>query len=502
MTTSSTVRLGLVVLAAWAGCMRDPDASKLVCQTNDQCPAGYGCTTAHKCTAGQGPADASSGVSVDQHTADTSNLAMDGPTIDTSSNLGDTPIAPDNSEDATVSATDVAVDFNSGTGGSIERGDGSLADAASVDAADAPLPGNAGAGGAGGITATGGAVGSGGVISTGGVSAGGVTTTGGTAAAGTTVTGGIVGTGGTGTGGTTGSGGSSAACQENSTKCSGNGVQSCTNGQWAVAVACGPHQTCSGSIGSAKCTCQGDPVCNVSGSACANSALLATCSQDADGCLYQASSMACSNGACAGSPGSASCCTNQCTLGSTQCLSSTTIQACAMGSSGCTIKSTSNCSTSLVCERYGNASCLDPEWAEWPIPNTQADVTAGAPNLQSYTNNGDNTISDNVTQLMWQQTVPTATYTWANALAYCPTLSVGSHSDWRLPSLIELMSIVDFGVRSPSINSTYFPSTPTGFFWSSTPSVTTSAAWGIVFDAGGSGGLDVSTSSGRVRCVR
>jgi hypothetical protein len=54
------------------------------------------------------------------------------------------------------------------------------------------------------------------------------------------------------------------------------------------------------------------------------------------------------------------------------------------------------------------------------MPNSQVDVTAGAPNLESYTDNGDGTVTDNVTGLMWQQAVPATTYTWANAVAYCP----------------------------------------------------------------------------------
>jgi len=101
-----------------------------------------------------------------------------------------------------------------------------------------------------------------------------------------------------------------------------------------------------------------------------------------------------------------------------------------------------------VCERYPPAACLDPTWAEWPMPSDQVDVTAGAPNLESYTDNGDGTVTDNVTGLMWQQVVSTTTYNWAQALAYCPKLTLAGHSDWRLPSRIELVSIVDLGVTS------------------------------------------------------
>jgi hypothetical protein len=158
----------------------------------------------------------------------------------------------------------------------------------------------------------------------------------------------------------------------------------------------------------------------------------------------------------------------------------------------------------LVCERYPPAVCADPNWAEWPVPNGQVDVTAGAPNLESYTDNGDGTVTDNVTWLMWQQAVPTRTYTWAQALAYCPTLTLAGHSDWRLPSVIELSSIVDQGQSYPSINSTYFPSTPSDYFWTASASPlagSPSYAWLVDFGHGYARAIGVSLMS-LVRCVR
>ena len=127
-------------------------------------------------------------------------------------------------------------------------------------------------------------------------------------------------------------------------------------------------------------------------------------------------------------------------------------------------------------------------WPEWPMPNSQVDVAAGAPNLQSYSDNGDGTVTDNVTGLMWQQAVqlrdqahPGTGYTRADAVAYCATLTLAGYSDWRLPSRIELVSIVDTGQGPPSIDRTYFPSTPADWFWSSSSVPVAGGAWQVDF---------------------
>jgi hypothetical protein len=164
------------------------------------------------------------------------------------------------------------------------------------------------------------------------------------------------------------------------------------------------------------------------------------------------------------------------------------------------------CPAGLVCERNPPAVCDDPNWAEWPVPNSQVDVTAGAPNLESYTDNGDGTVTDNVTGLMWQQVVAATKYAWADAVAYCPTLTLAGHSDWRLPSVIELLSIVDLGQSdSPlvhTINPTYFPSTPSDDFWSaSLLAGSSSNAWHVSFDDGSTNNDHVYYTND-VRCVR
>jgi hypothetical protein len=371
-------------------------------------------------------------------------------------------------------------------------------------AADVPYFGTGGKGGLGGVLGTGGTFGSGGAPGTGGaVGGGGGTGTGGSLGAGGVVgTGGAIGRGGTdGTGGARGTGGATAACSEGTTQClaDATGVRTCTSGQWGPAVACGPRQICTLPAGTAKCTCKADPVCASVGGTCSSPSVLASCAQDAQACFYQSSATTCTNGACSGPAGAASCCTNACAAGGGQCLSSTSLQTCAVGANGCTVATTQTCTCAGPA---GSAACVGSTWAEWPMPNSQVDVSAGAPNLASYTDNGNGTVTDNVTGLMWQQVVAPGTYTWAQAKAYCPTLTLAGKSDWRLPTRIELVSLVDFGQSNPAINTTYFPSTSSDWFWSSSPLAgSSSSAWIVYFYRGLTVDGDVSNAI-LVRCVR
>lgn len=83
-------------------------------------------------------------------------------------------------------------------------------------------------------------------------------------------------------------------------------------------------------------------------------------------------------------------------------------------------------------------------------------------NQPSYTNNGDGTITDNVTGLMWEQDMGTK-ISYDAAFTKAQNSTLGEHSDWRVPTLKELYSLIDFTERvmgetsiAMFINTNYF----------------------------------------------
>ena len=115
------------------------------------------------------------------------------------------------------------------------------------------------------------------------------------------------------------------------------------------------------------------------------------------------------------------------------------------------------------------------------LPNT-------TPNSR-YVNNGKGIVTDRWTGLMWQRcaagitgadcTGGTATeLSWQDALAYANNSTISGHSDWRLPNIKELRSLVAYDRHTPAINATLFPNT-SGQFWSSSQRTDTTRSSGI-----------------------
>jgi hypothetical protein len=115
-----------------------------------------------------------------------------------------------------------------------------------------------------------------------------------------------------------------------------------------------------------------------------------------------------------------------------------------------------------------------------------------------FTDNGDGTVTDTRTGLMWARcaqgqswvggacTGSPSVHTRAQALTAVEGHSFAGHGDWRLPNIKELASIVEQQCYDPAINLAVFPNTPSNWFWSASPYAGASSgyAWGVYFSYG------------------
>jgi len=147
--------------------------------------------------------------------------------------------------------------------------------------------------------------------------------------------------------------------------------------------------------------------------------------------------------------------------------------------------------------------------------NTKGTPASGA----KYTISADTlTVLDNGTGLTWVRNPISiggawaATMTWANAITNCAALNAGAgyggYTDWRLPNIKELQSIVNYGNVSPAIGETTgggeepFTNTQSSYYWSSTTyAAYPDYAWYVSFFYGGVNGVG-KTGSSYVRPVR
>ncbi len=120
-----------------------------------------------------------------------------------------------------------------------------------------------------------------------------------------------------------------------------------------------------------------------------------------------------------------------------------------------------------------------------------------------YVDNHDGTVTDETTELMWQQEDDDITKIWADAITFCDDLVLGysDFSDWRLPTKKELITILDYETTSPAIHD-IFLNTNSGDYWSSsTYAYTPGYAWYVQFSNGCVNGGNKENER-FVRCVR
>lgn len=101
--------------------------------------------------------------------------------------------------------------------------------------------------------------------------------------------------------------------------------------------------------------------------------------------------------------------------------------------------------------------------------------------VNSFVDNGDGTITDLATGLMWLESDSEESMNWEEALNWCEDLDYAGYTDWRLPDVKELQSIVDYSrspdtTNSPAMDSIFEATvveneagdSDYGFYWSST----------------------------------
>ena len=85
-----------------------------------------------------------------------------------------------------------------------------------------------------------------------------------------------------------------------------------------------------------------------------------------------------------------------------------------------------------------------------------------------FVDNRDGTVTDTSTGLMWQQATAAFPETWARALSYCEGMTLAGYTDWRLPNINELDSIVSLSSNTLTIDANHFPDTRGSYYWSAT----------------------------------
>lgn len=122
---------------------------------------------------------------------------------------------------------------------------------------------------------------------------------------------------------------------------------------------------------------------------------------------------------------------------------------------------------------------------------------------------GDLIVLDRATGLIWAADGNAAGCnngaqdTWVNSISYANALTFAGFTDWRLPNVQELNSLVDYFAGSPTINTSFFPNTKTGAYWTGTTYMpNTLVAWQVGFNIGNTVNWNAKTTVAYLRCVR
>jgi Protein of unknown function (DUF1566) len=116
--------------------------------------------------------------------------------------------------------------------------------------------------------------------------------------------------------------------------------------------------------------------------------------------------------------------------------------------------------------------------------------STGLPNPASYDTSTPGVVLDDVTGLLWQEPDSGLAGPWSMAATYCSSLTLATHDDWRVPSILELASIVDYTRYDPALDPAFSVSLAASKvdyeYWSSTPEDTMvgTGAWAVYASVG------------------
>jgi Protein of unknown function (DUF1566) len=153
----------------------------------------------------------------------------------------------------------------------------------------------------------------------------------------------------------------------------------------------------------------------------------------------------------------------------------------------------------------GQTACTDAAGATIACANTgqDGDRRAGVawPNPRFTADGTGNCITDNLTGLMWVRNPDATTRTWQQALEFTTGLAQCGSSDWRLPNVNELESLVNIGTANQAtfLNGQGFSGVQAANYWSSSiwagfGSGSVPLAWVVTMAGGGLGPIPRSAS--------
>lgn len=218
--------------------------------------------------------------------------------------------------------------------------------------------------------------------------------------------------------------------------------------------------TCASATCGTACNdpCTGGPRCGPSGGV--QTCVAGTCPTWSAEQTCPADKGTCSNGVCVA-----------CVAGTTRpCSASGKKGTCAGGIETCNAGAWGACSVQPAamdacvagnddnCDGTPSAGCTCDGFA---MPNPPS---SGLQNASSYDVSVPGVVTDKVTRLVWEAAVNPSRYTQSDASVYCGDKGEG----WRLPTIVELYSLVDYTASFPSIDVSAFPATPQEDTWTST----------------------------------